>query len=334
MKILGDEYSLQDTLDNCLTIPDCWVKGKNKIGSGHGEAKLYISSKETMRDFYGPEGFKVRCFILKSDLLAYMYTLKEEYMHPSYDYVGKSDFPSLWQQRIDYVKTLDDIIYFTIKDQNQIAGPRGYVNSDDEGYDIIRNISLPLVSYISAMRLKDKFGRDVFYWKLFVDFDAIEDKSQALVFTYGRGDTAASGPAASPEESERSREISRARLGQGKYREQLLEECPFCPITKINDERLLIASHIKPWAVSSDDEKIDPKNGFMLSPLYDKLFDRGFITFTTDKKILISDWLSPQNKRRIGVDNGQFVQHLPIDDEREFYLQFHRESVFHGIVEV
>lgn len=57
-----------------------------------------------------------------------------------------------------------------------------------------------------------------------------------------------------------AKEISKAREGQGKYRELLLEQCHFCPITMISDERLLIASHIKPWAASSDDEKIDPYN--------------------------------------------------------------------------
>lgn len=333
MKILGEDYLLQDTLDNFLTVPDCWVKGKNKLGTGHGEKKLYISSKETMRNFYGPEGFVAKCFILKSDLISYMMALKEEYMHPSYEYAGKKEFPLLWQKRIDFINSLDDIIFFNLQDQKQIEGPRGYVNSDDEGYDIIRNISLPLVSYISAMRLQDKRGEDVFYWKLFVDFDAIADKSQALVFTYGRGEEDEDRQSgASPQDAEKKREISRARIGQGKYREQLLEECPFCPITKINDERLLIASHIKPWAASTDEEKVDPKNGFMFSPLYDKLFDRGFITFTNDRTVIISDWLTPQNKRRIGIENGQFFQALPMDEERVAYLDFHREAVFHGVI--
>ena len=26
----------------CITIPDCFVKDSNKIGTGHGEAKLYV----------------------------------------------------------------------------------------------------------------------------------------------------------------------------------------------------------------------------------------------------------------------------------------------------
>jgi hypothetical protein len=44
---------------------------------------------------------------------------------------------------------------------------------------------------------------------------------------------------------------SHARIGQGKYREKLLKQCPICPITLVSDDRLLIASHIKPWAKSN-----------------------------------------------------------------------------------
>lgn len=98
----------------------------------------------------------------------------------------------------------------------------------------------------------------------------------------------------------------------------------------INDERLLIASHIKPWAVASNKERLDPKNGFILSPLYDKLFDRGFITFTDERRVKISNWLSPQNQKRIGIKNDDFIQLLPIDNERKFYLPYHRNFVFKG----
>lgn len=42
----------------------------------------------------------------------------------------------------------------------------------------------------------------------------------------------------------------------------------------VSDDRLLIASHIKPWAASDEKEKIDPKNGFMFTPTFDFLFDR------------------------------------------------------------
>lgn len=68
-----------------------------------------------------------------------------------------------------------------------------------------------------------------------------------------------------------------------------------CPFTYITDIHLLVASQIKPWVVSSEEEKIDPYNGYMLSPLYDRLFDKGYITFTNDQRILISNWISQEN---------------------------------------
>ena len=124
--------------------------------------------------------------------------------------------------------------------------------------------------------------------------------------------------------------LIQARKGQGKYRQKLLEECPYCPISMINDERLLIASHIKPWAKSDDKEKIDPKNGFMLSPNYDCLFDNGFMTFESDKTIIVSPWISPMNQKRLGIYTGMKVSKLPLDDEREKYMIYHRENVYKG----
>ena len=128
-------------------------------------------------------------------------------------------------------------------------------------------------------------------------------------------------------------EIRRAREGQGKYRERLLEQCHFCPFTMISDERMLIASHIKPWAASTDEEKIDPYNGYILSPLYDKLFDRGFITFTENRHIILSEFISPYTWKQIGLKNDVFISALPMDEKRIEYLKFHHQSVFKGTIE-
>lgn len=329
MKINGQYFSFVDTLNSSITVPDCFVKPGSKIGGGNGEAKLYIAPKATMYPFFGNEGFAAKCFMLKSDLISYMNALHAEYLHPSQPYRGADKMPELWQERINKINTFPEVIEFTVHSQDQIVGERGYVKSKDAGYELIREISLPLVSYISVMQLTYPAGSIIYYWKLFADFEAISDKREALVFTYGKkGEKVARQPA--PKESSRQTEIRRARQGQGSYRDKLLAECPFCPITMINDERLLIASHIKPWAVANDKEKLDHKNGFMLSPLYDKLFDRGFMSFTEDRKIMLSNWISPANKKRLGVVDGQFVQMLPLDDERQAYMQFHRTSVFKG----
>lgn len=330
MKIDGQNFNFADTLDSPITVPDCFVMRASKIGGGNGEAKLYIASKTEMYQFFGNVGFVARCFLLKSDLLSYMNALHSEYLHPSQDYRGAAEMPQLWKERVARIEKLPEVIEFSVTSQDQIEGPRGYVNSKDAGYQLIREISLPLVTYISVMQLTDSSGAALYYWKLFADFEAISDKRAALVYTYGKKGEKVPAPIPEPKVSSRQNEIRKSRHGQGIYRDKLLSECPYCPITMINDERLLIASHIKPWAVATDAEKLDPKNGFMLSPLYDRLFDRGLMTFTEDRRIVLSNWISPKNRERLGVKNGQFIQLLPLDEARQSYMQFHRSSVFKG----
>ena len=98
----------------------------------------------------------------------------------------------------------------------------------------------------------------------------------------------------------------------------------------ISDERLLVASHIKPWAAANDIERVDPFNGYILSPMYDRLFDQGFITFNEDKQVILSEFISPYTWKQIGLENECYVKELPMDDKRIEYLDFHHKSVFKG----
>lgn len=333
MKINGKVYPTIAAFQNMMTVPDCVVTSSNKLGKGHGEAKFYIGSKKEMYDFYGGEKFRAKCFMLKSDLIAYMYAIKNEYYEPSQDYAQKERLAELWNERISMINSLEEVVFFNVDDQYQIAGKRGYVNSNDNSYQILRKIALPLVSYIYV----EKVGSDsspLYYWKLFVDFDAIwEKKNGPLVFNYGKKKIVEEITEPIKSKKEKQSEIYNARVGHGKYRDQLLEQCRFCPFTMIADERLLIASHIKPWAASNDREKIDPSNGFILSPLYDKLFDRGFITFTEDKHVILSEFISPYTWKQIGLANGTYIKALPMDKKRIEYLKFHQQSVFKGFYE-
>ena len=332
MNVDGKELKTLAVFPSMMTVPDCVVVGSNKLGKGHGEAKFYVASKEQMYDFYGREGFSAECFMLKKDLISYLTAIKNEYESPSQNYQKKDELPRLWSERMAMVQKLEDVIFFKMNDQNQIAGPRGYINSTDKSYQIIRQLALPLVSYVYVEKLGSE-DAPLFYWKLFVDFDAIWQKeSQPVVFSYGKKKgTAEEAPEPiSKKEEAKSQELRRARYGQGKYREQLLEQCRYCPFTMIADERLLIASHIKPWAASNDSEKVDPYNGYMLSPLYDKLFDKGFITFTEDRRVILSDFISPYTWKQINLKNNTFVKAMQMDDKRVKYLNFHHESVFKG----
>ena len=59
--------------------------------------------------------------------------------------------------------------------------------------------------------------------------------------------------------------IISARIGQGLFRQNLMNKYNNkCIVTGIDIKRLLIASHIKPWAICPNNERIDPENGFLL----------------------------------------------------------------------
>lgn len=332
MKIAGEKFTFEDTIETPITVADSWVVNDNKLGGGNGEAKLYIGSRCKMESFFGEIDFTATCFVLRNDLQAYMNAIKSEYLAPSQKYRGKDKMSYLWSKRMDKVNSLPDgIIDFSISEQSQIVGPRGYVNSSDKIYKLIREISLPLVSYISVMRLNYN-GQPMFYLKLFADFEEIK-KRKAFIENYGAVKQVVEDNVIGVREVEievNKPVVRYGREGQDEYRRKLLEECPFCPITMINEETLLIASHIKPWAVSDLKERIDTNNGFILSPLYDKLFDRGYITFSNDRRVHISNWLSRQVKNLIGIKDRQLFQYLPINEYRAHYLDYHRNMVFKG----
>lgn len=123
----------------------------------------------------------------------------------------------------------------------------------------------------------------------------------------------------------------KVRIGQTYFRKKLIAEMKSCPITGIDDQRLLIASHIKPWVHSNNEERVNPKNGILLSPLFDKLFDKkvGLITFTNDRRILISNKISQENIKRLNISNNQEFKSFDVDGREEF-LEYHRKFIFQG----
>jgi len=125
-----------------------------------------------------------------------------------------------------------------------------------------------------------------------------------------------------------SERIIKTRLNQNKLREQVLKELKCCPITKIDDKRLLVVSHIKPWAFSNNDERLDRDNTLLLSPLFDKLFDTGLITFSDAKEIIFSNDLSAQNRQKVGIAPLKIITTLPLNEHRQKYLEYHREKIF------
>ena len=128
-----------------------------------------------------------------------------------------------------------------------------------------------------------------------------------------------------PEKRTEIETLIKARQGQGSFRKKLLNLYPSCPLTGLDIESLLIASHIKPWSKCNNEERLDPSNGLMLAPHIDALFDSGLITFDTDGTIKISPKIDPENQKRLGISPDM---QLKIEPESEKYFEYHRNHVF------
>jgi hypothetical protein len=123
-----------------------------------------------------------------------------------------------------------------------------------------------------------------------------------------------------------------ARRGQGRFRTNLEAVEQRCRVTGVSDPRLLRASHIKPWrSCSTSAERLDGHNGLLLCPNVDHLFDRGYISFGDDGRVLVSPLLDAGQIALLGVATAPPPNVGPFNPSQAGYLAFHRESVFlHG----
>ncbi len=129
-----------------------------------------------------------------------------------------------------------------------------------------------------------------------------------------------------PNKTERSGLVT-SRVGQGAYRKRIIHRWEYeCAVTKFNKLEILIASHIVPWAKSTDEERLDVHNGILLSPTYDALFDKHLISFDHQGKILLSEKIETSAYEKIGVSGKEKIQNLSrynfeyLDRHREYLL--------------
>jgi putative restriction endonuclease len=78
------------------------------------------------------------------------------------------------------------------------------------------------------------------------------------------------------------------RRGQEYFRESVLNNFgERCGVSKMAIRDLLVASHILPWA-SHPEERLNVRNGLCLSKLHDAAFDRGYISFDENLRLILS----------------------------------------------
>lgn len=120
--------------------------------------------------------------------------------------------------------------------------------------------------------------------------------------------------------------VIQSRIGQGKFRELVFELWRSCPITGIENPELLRASHIKPWRSSTNEERLNPYNGLLLTPNYDHLFDKGLITFSDTGRLIMSSGIDAKQARLLGIDDKAEIKGF--SPKAIPFLRYHREYVF------
>ncbi|MHA1541143.1 MAG: HNH endonuclease [Alphaproteobacteria bacterium] len=326
IKVLGEDYFVLDVIEH-ITIPDCFVVKRNKVGNSNGEAKLYLGSRKKevyFRSFF--DNFQnTKAFFLKQDFFSYLNDAKLEYEIQEQGYnISISHF---WGENKNQVSKLNGIELFEIRESSAGGKDRYYLeNPKTSAYKLFRTIMLPTITYISILKLQNcKTKETIFYFRPFLDY--FYDKRNATDRIKAKEEFDNKGK----QETKEEQDTKKSRVGQGKYRGLILDEFPSgCLITNINDERLLIASHIKPW-VDCDNvaEQVDRFNGLLLSPTYDRLFDQGFITFSGNGVVETSPYISPLNWKKLDLKTGKKFK-LEENTKRIEYLEYHKKNIFKG----
>ena len=120
--------------------------------------------------------------------------------------------------------------------------------------------------------------------------------------------------------------VINARIGQGVFRDWLIDYWSKCSLTSCDKIDVLIASHIKPWKDCDNQEAIDVYNGLLLTPNVDKLFDKGLISFSDNGEIIISSQLNDKNLIVLGIQKNMKLN--KIQNEHLKYLSYHRTRIF------
>ena len=135
------------------------------------------------------------------------------------------------------------------------------------------------------------------------------------------------------------------RLAQHRFAQQVLHNCGrtcvfcgFAPHGLPDRSGLLRASHIKPWAVSNQRERVNVHNGLAACPLHDAAFDQGYLTVDD------TYYIRPAIVLQESIEQGDYQVGLFFRDvlsrslllppsakmPAQAYLAYHRRHCFRG----
>lgn len=362
IKISNTVYKIIDAMQN-FRAEDSFIDKKNKLSrfQGNGEAKKHVGTyngknKIRISNFFNYDKWGLeysdpknnrktfdsakahdgvisenRCFFSKENMRRYLEDAKTEYFAQEQHY--HNDVSKYYDERVETVEGLEnEKIFFSIYDASDSLSQkqnRGYIRSDDPIWKLWRELILPSISYLSILKLVPKDNPNsepLFYFRILLDYQFRNFQHPKLLSEELSKDLTIENL------EEQSTKKSIYRVGADKYRRAVINHMPQCPFTKITDERLLIASHIKPYIVcmrnNEREQAIDHLNGLALSPTYDKLFDQGYITFTDTGELVCGTQLSPYTWEQLNINPNAKNKLRIYPEDRESYLEYHRQNVF------
>ena len=124
------------------------------------------------------------------------------------------------------------------------------------------------------------------------------------------------------------------RIGQTFFRSAVLSAyIERCCITGLAIPTLLVASHIVPWRIDKSN-RVNPRNGLLLSALHDKAFDLGLITISADLTVQVSRKHSTEGddffSTAIEMYDGRPIYRPERFSPDAQFLSYHRENIFRG----
>jgi putative restriction endonuclease len=361
IKIDGIEYNIIDSMQD-FRAEDSFIHRKNKLAQfkGNGEAKKHVGTYngtqgEKMSNFFNYSSWGIeyidkdkkrktiesarlngavisenKCFFSKSNLLKYLDDARTEYY--SQEQLYHTDISQFYEERYNEVLNLkNDHVFFSIYDASDNLSQtqkRGYIRSDEYIWKLWRELILPKISYLSILKLvpvnKSEFSNEpLFYFRILLDY-------QFRSFVHPQSLTIGE---ETPEIEIPIIQNKRLyRLGSEKFRKEVINYMAQCPFSKLTEERLLIASHIKPYSIcmkeNREDQALDYLNGLALSPTYDRLFDQGYITFTDEGELICGTQFSSYTWEKLQINPNAKNKMRIYPENREVYLDFHRKHVF------
>lgn len=361
IKIENIEYFIVDSIQD-FRAEDSFIHRSNKLAQfeGNGESKKHVGTYNgelgqrisKFFDYYtwGLEHIDIQkkrktvdsaresggiiqdntCFFSKSNLLKYLEDAKAEYF--AQEQIYHNDISQYYEERYQQVLNLaTEHITFSIYDASDNISKkqnRGYIRSDDSIWSLWRELILPKISYLSILKLVPIHqtaanNKTIFYFRILLDY-------QFRTFVHPSALHIEQVKNVQSVESEESKKTY--RIGQERYRKAVIEYMPQCPFSKITDERLLIASHIKPYSAcikeKREDQALDYLNGLTLSPTYDRLFDQGYITFSDQGELICGTQLSSYTWEKLNINPSAKNRMRIFPENRQDYLDYHRKHIF------